>query len=420
MRTVRAAAGRPEVPSEWAPERARGVKAIESLRRFFGLGRSRADQFAPPSDAEGSAPDGPPPDDAALDQADPAPELTDAPSEPRPDPVPCPYCSVLIDPPPRTRRCPSCHQQVIVRHVDGATVYLTASSAAVLEAERHREADVKLWTDARRHWITLAVSVHAPVDLCKKIAAMPISERAVEAARAVYRTASDQAVRDARETGHWVRVARIREIEADELYRDAGSPKPPPADILAVYRESRSAVLHSLAVHGTVAELAAGTCCAACRAEEGVLVKIAAELHKSRLPHAGCPRGLCGCDWSVAVPEAKGPRRRKRTVAKPAAETGTASGAEAERGAGTAEDAEDARDGAEAETPTIAETDSGAAEAETGAQYGTDEAGVRDQSADGLLAQVDPAAPAPLKAPARRARKPKTETEAAKGANLDA
>ena len=206
--------------------------------------------------------------------------------------------------------------------MDGATVYLTASAAAVVEAERRRDADVKLWTDARRHWITLAVSVHAPVDLCKKIAAMPISERAVEAARAIYRTASDQAVRDARETGAWVRVARIRDIEADELYRDAGSPKPPPADILALYRESRSAVLHSLAVHGTVAELAASTCCPTCRADEGVLVKIATELHKQRLPHAECPRGLCRCDWSMAVPEVKRVRRRKPKARGAVAETG--------------------------------------------------------------------------------------------------
>jgi len=411
---------------------ARGVKAIESLRRFFGLGRSREDQLAPPSDAEGSAPDGPPPDDAALGLADDASELAETPSEPepRPDPVPCPYCSVLIDPPPRTRRCPSCHQQVIVRHVDGATVYLTASAAAVLEAERRREADVRLWTDARRHWITLAVSVHAPVDLCKKIAAMPISERAVEAARAVYRTASDQAVRDARETGHWVRVARIREIEADELYRDAGSPKPPPPDILAIYRESKTAVLHSLAVHGTVAELAAGTCCAACRAEEGVLVKIAAEVHKSRLPHAGCPRGLCGCDWSVAVPEAKSPRRRKRTVAKPAAEAGAASGAEAAEDAG----AEDGAGEAEAEAGAAAGAEDGAGEAEVRAGGAEAEAEVRagakaepaeaegepPEAADDQAAPVEPAAPAPRRAPARRARKPTAETKAARSANPDA
>jgi len=244
--------------------------------------------------------------------------------------------------------------------------------------------------------------VHAPVDLCKKIAAMPISERAVEAARAVYRTASDQAVRDARETGHWVRVARIREIEADELYRDAGSPKPPPADILAIYRESKAAVLHSLAVHGTVAELAAGTCCAACRAEEGVLVKIAAELHKSRLPHAGCPRGLCGCDWSVAVPEAKSPRRRKRKVAKPAADAESTTDAEA---------AGDAEGGAEAE--------GGAGEAEPAEAEGEPAEAEPDMAADDQTAQVEPAAPAPGKAPARRARKPKAETEVAKGADRD-
>jgi len=302
-----------------------GSLGIETLRRFFGLGRSNAGGPEAQPHADGF--DDLPPDSAALD-ADAAAEAAGAgtevePEVPRPDPVPCPYCAALLDPPPpRTRRCPSCRQSVIVRRVEGAAVYLTESAAAVLEAERHREADVKIWTAERRHWVELALSVHAPVDLCRKIAAMPISDRAVEAARAVYRTASDQAVRDAREAGQWVRVSRIRQIEADELYLDAGSPLPPPADILAVYRESKAAVLHSLAAHSTVAELAAGTCCRACRADEGGLFKIAVELRKPRLPHEGCPRGLCGCDWFVAVPESKPARRRRKP--KTALSPGTA------------------------------------------------------------------------------------------------
>jgi hypothetical protein len=237
---------------------------------------------------------------------------------------------------------------VIVRRVDGTAVYLTESAAAVLEAERHREADVKIWTADRRHWVELALSVHAPVDLCRKIAAMPISDRAVEAARAVYRTASDQAVRDAREAGQWVRLSRIRQIEADELYLDAGSPLPPPADILAVYRESKAAVLHSLAAHSTVAELAAGTCCRACRADEGGLFKIAVELRKPRLPHEGCPRGLCGCDWFVAVPEAKPARRRRKPKTAAEAAAAPSDPTEADEGHDAAEDAaEDAQDAAD-------------------------------------------------------------------------
>ena len=263
---------------------------------------------------------------------------------------------------------------MIVRRVDGVTVYLTESAAAVLEAERHREADVKLWTAARRHWIGLALSVRAPVDLCRKIAAMPISDRAVEAARAVYRTACDQAVRDAREAGQWVRVSRIRQTEADELYDDAGSPLPPPADIVAVYREAKAAVLHSLAAHSTVAELAAGTCCRACRADEGGLFRIAAELRKPRLPHDGCPRGLCGCDWFVAVPETKPARRRRkpRVVAPGAATPGGPS--EAGRDAVDASETVDAVDavdtveGGEAgASDGIGAVDAVAAVAETGA-----------------------------------------------------
>ncbi|MFN8632058.1 MAG: hypothetical protein U0838_17585, partial [Chloroflexota bacterium] len=212
---------------------------------------------------------------------------------------------------------------------------LTESAAAVLEANRRREADEKAWTAARQHWLILAKSVRAPEDLIRQVAEMPLTERAVEGAKAVYRTAADQAVREARQGEHWVQVGRLRSIEATALYEDIGRPVPPPEDILAVYREAKAAVLHSLAAHSPVAELAGSSCCKACRTDDGELCTISHELRKPRLPHPDCPRGLCECDWFVAVPDPKGTKKRRRkkpatTTPAPAAADGDAAAVEGE------------------------------------------------------------------------------------------
>ena len=48
------------------------------------------------------------------------------------------------------------------------------------------------------------------------------------------------------------------------------------------------------------AELVGGPCCPACDADAGRTYRINAELHQPRLPHADCPRGLCGCHWRLS------------------------------------------------------------------------------------------------------------------------
>lgn len=297
------------------------------LRRMLGRGRPGDGVPAPLDDAAilsselsvAPAEPGAGPSEAAgmtFRLADAAPGVDAA--EPRPDPIACPYCAALIDPPPRSRRCPSCRQPVIVRRWDGSARYLTESAAAVVAAQRNRRADERRWFADRARWLALARSVHAPEDLRRQVVAMPLSDRAVEAAREMYRAAADQTAREARKAEQWVQLSRVRSAQATALYADRGSPLPPPDDILALYREGRAAVLRSLASHSTVAELAGSACCKACRAADGELVSIAAELRKSRLPHAGCPRGLCDCDWFIAVPEAKPlKRRRPRPAASP-------------------------------------------------------------------------------------------------------
>jgi hypothetical protein len=57
------------------------------------------------------------------------------------------------------------------------------------------------------------------------------------------------------------------------------------------------------------------SCCAACRADNERIFRIADELRVPRLPHPDCPRGLCACDWWPTVRQAPKKKHRRRTAA---------------------------------------------------------------------------------------------------------
>jgi hypothetical protein len=81
----------------------------------------------------------------------------------------------------------------------------------------------------------------------------------------------------------------------------------PQADVVALYREGVAAVLRGVAEIARDAELVSARCCDACRADDGIIVRISAELRAPRLPHADCPKGLCRCDWDL-------PARHRQTL----------------------------------------------------------------------------------------------------------
>ena len=267
------------------------------IRRVFGRGAAN----------EGSAENLP----------EPAPEE----DEPRPtDPaeatqqVTCPYCAYPLDPPPeRSRRCPSCRQLVVVRRIDGRTVFLVESAVPVFDRERQRVIDLAGWTTDREHWLALAEGVRAPAAEISRLSDAELSADVVEAARALYIAHAESAARTARRAKRWTDVARIRRQEASATFRAAGSPVPPPDDLVALHREGMFAELRALTPVYAYAELVSAGCCRPCRADDGKVFKIAAELREARLPHDGCPKGLCGCEWFLAMPT---PKRRRRTTRK--------------------------------------------------------------------------------------------------------
>jgi hypothetical protein len=230
----------------------------------------------------------------------------------------CPYCAVLLDPPPeRARRCPRCRRPIAVRRANGRRVLLTQEALDVFEAERERDSNERTWAADRRRWLTLARSVAAPEKKAARIEAQTPSEAGVDQARELYFAWVDKAARAARRTRRWVELARIKRDQAAALHREAGSAVPPPEEIVALHREWSTASLKAASAIGVDAELVSGGCCAICSKDDGRAFRISTELRNPRLPHAGCPKGLCGCDW-YPLPDTKTPGRGRRKAARTA------------------------------------------------------------------------------------------------------
>ncbi len=240
--------------------------------------------------------------------------MPDPPAPVAPIIVSCPNCGIVLDPPPRsTRLCPRCRHRIVVRRVEGRTIYLTEAAVEVFEAERQRGAMEQSWTGQRRDWLHLGRQVGVPAERRQRIEQAPLSAASVQAAKALYMTHVERAVRAARRDKHWEEVGRLRRRQAMALYEEAGSAPPPEDEVLALYREGMAATLRELSTIARGVELVSATCCAACRADNERTFKIADELRTPRLPHPDCPRGLCGCDWWPAV-NVPVPKRRRRST----------------------------------------------------------------------------------------------------------
>ena len=222
----------------------------------------------------------------------------------------CPYCALLLEPAPTvSRRCDRCRQRIIVKRVDGQPVYLTEAAVQVFDAERRRLGNAARLTRERERWLRLAATAGAPAGRQARLAAARLTEDVVAAARSLYLTTVDRAFWSARRDHDWERASRIRRDQAMALYRLAGSPVPPPENVMAIFREGVAAELRGVAEISRDAELLSARCCDACRADDGRILRITTELRTPRLPHTGCPKGLCHCHWDLAARDRRTIRR---------------------------------------------------------------------------------------------------------------
>ncbi len=205
---------------------------------------------------------------------------------------------------------------VVVRRFEGRTVYLTEGAMAVFTSERQREAEEAARDAERSRWLALAASVGVPSASRAKVEGAVPSARSVDAARTLYVNAAERAAARARREKRWIDLARVRRAQAAAEYAAAGSPVPPPDDVVTLQREGMLALLRSFAAQGSDAELVSAGCCRICRADDGKVFRISQELREPRLPHVGCTKGICACDWWIGVVEKK--RRRRRSSKTPA------------------------------------------------------------------------------------------------------
>jgi hypothetical protein len=230
----------------------------------------------------------------------------------------CPYCALLLEPPPEaSRRCTRCRQRIIVKRVEGRAVYLTEASLLVFTAQRRRNANVGRWTRDRERWLKGALAVGAPEARIARMTNAPLTEDSVRAAQTLYMTTVEKSYRTAKREHRWAEASRIKRDQAMLLFRFAGSPTPPPEDIVHLHREGAIAALRGIGEMAKDAQLVNATCCGICRADAGRAFRISHELRVPRLPHAGCPKGLCRCDWDLAIRDRDMVRRYLRRRPRP-------------------------------------------------------------------------------------------------------
>jgi len=214
----------------------------------------------------------------------------------------CPYCALLLEPPPEaSRRCIRCRQRIIVKRVDGRAVYLTEASLLVFSAQRRRNANVGRWTRERERWLKGASAVGAPESRIARLTIAPLTEDSVRSAQTLYMATVEKSYRAAKREHRWEDASRIKRDQAMLLFRFAGSPTPPPEEIVHLHQEGAVAALRGIGEMAKDAQLVNATCCGICRADAGRAFRISHELRVPRLPHAGCPKGLCRCDWDLAI-----------------------------------------------------------------------------------------------------------------------
>jgi hypothetical protein len=213
----------------------------------------------------------------------------------------CPYCARLLEPVPETSgECSRCRQVVVVRHVDGRTVYLAESVLPFFDAERRRLEESERCRVERDEWLALARAAGASNADLDVPTPEYVTAAEIEAARVVYLAAVERSVNLARNERRWAAAARTRFEQAHTLLARAGSPATLPEVVMQAHQDGLAAELEGLGEVVKEAELHGTSCCEACRIDDGRIVQIADELTASTLPHQGCPTGLCGCRWLLS------------------------------------------------------------------------------------------------------------------------
>ena len=216
----------------------------------------------------------------------------------------CPYCGSLFDAPlKRSRKCPTCHEAIVLRTVDGRRVAFTEDQARAVD-ERNA-----LLTDYRKAF-RRAGSVGFTVEqFTDTLASLGPGYQPRDASWRLL----IQAALDAMKAGDFFTVARAYQLEAEQLRDEARDP----TQCLSFSMEAEALYYRN---QGDVKSLTIRSCtCGVCDVDNGR--KLAwGDFQQGKfglvgpLPHVDCAKGFCTCSYSQpwdfpGIPE---PRSHKR------------------------------------------------------------------------------------------------------------
>ena len=226
------------------------------------------------------------------------------------DPVACPYCGVVIDPPPaRSRKCPSCKQAIVMRSTYGGSpfwkhgvaktrLFLTQEQAEAFDAAAGEASRRQNAVDIAQRCGCSAIEFMQKETVLAKTGADLISPETVLLALL------EDAFSEVRKRKDLQRMASIA-FEKARIQYDLGR-----ADFVEALVEHHRAKLMEMQASRLITNVAIASidCCLVCAKSAGKTSTVASALGSAALPQAQCTResehgerGWCICYWSAAM-----------------------------------------------------------------------------------------------------------------------
>lgn len=215
----------------------------------------------------------------------------------------CPYCGIVLDPPPtRSRKCPECGDKIVVRtdRETGEKLYLTSEAVARFDAAR-TVASARKKAIRRIDWMGLTEADYdsKALELAEKWGTPPSPGD-------VYWTLANEQVHrlgDPRQSGY--EMQQIYSGMAQHL-REEGRPHE------HLQRQAHHARLayERAKIEGFLQEndqmwpvqVLGNACCEACELLDGRTYTFEQALQEMPLPPEKCTRGWCNCSWGNVPP----------------------------------------------------------------------------------------------------------------------
>ncbi len=202
----------------------------------------------------------------------------------------CPYCGVILDPPPqRNRKCPSCGEKIIVRtrRSDGAKLCLTEDDAKVFDAERKAEA-------FRNKAIRAAAGIGMDERDFERTEKELLAKSSGYSPGDVFWSLAGKQALNQMQSGDWHGLSMTYFQQALWLH-DEGRP------YAHLKVEAEKALAQSYVGRCQELEVLTNECCPNCDQFNGRKYPIQQAVNEWPVPVEDCTNGWCTCTWLPVV-----------------------------------------------------------------------------------------------------------------------